>query len=318
MPWLAHRYNLIQQKLRRIFILLAMNSYTAIAIIYNPNSTGPSQANARELEKQLKATKLRKLVKVIPTQHAGHAEDLAYKLAKTTERPLIIMSSGDGGYHEAINGALRAQAEGATPTCGLLPSGNANDHYRNLHKRPVAEQIVAGKQRRIDILKLQTTIDGQPWQRYAHSYIGVGLTPKVAMELNKVKLNRLLETWIVIKTLHKMKATRLVVHGQERSYDSLIFSNVGSMSKVLSLSDSAELTDGKFEVISFRSHSKLYLLRQLVKAVTIGLHATRHTDHYSFTTVKPISLQLDGEIHKVSSKTDVAVRLEPGLLRCII
>ena len=295
-----------------------MKAYTAISIIYNPNSTGPSQANARKLEKELQATPLRKIVKVIPTKHAGHAESLAYRLSKASKRPLIIMSSGDGGYHEAINGALRAQTEGATPTCGLLPSGNANDHYRNLHEQPLAKQILEGKRRRIDVLEIQTTIEGQPWQRYAHSYIGVGLTPKVAMELNKVKLNRLRESWIVIKTLHTMKATRLIIRGKERRYDSLIFSNIGSMSKILSLSDSAELTDGKFEVISFRSHSKLYLLRQLLKAVTIGLHATRRTDHYSFTTVRPLRVQMDGELCRIGADTLVAVKLQPKLLHCII
>jgi diacylglycerol kinase (ATP) len=292
--------------------------YTAVTIIYNPKSTGPSEANARGLAKQLEGTPVAKLVKVIPTEFAGHAEELAYTLSTASKRPLIISSSGDGGYNEVVNGVLKAQAEGYTPTCGLLPSGNANDHYHNLHQEPVAEQIVKGRQLHIDVLCVAATVDGQAWQRYAHSYIGIGLTPKVGHELNKVKLNRWRESWIVLKTLQQLRTTRLKVHGKERGYDSLIFSNVGRMSKILSLSSTAELTDGKFEVISFPSHNKMYLIRQLLKAVTVGLHTTRHADHYTFETIHPTQIQLDGEIYKIDGGSAVKVTLEPKSLHCII
>src|SRR4051812_48781666 len=114
-----------------------MTDYTAISIIYNPKSTGASKANAFDLVKQLRHTPVAGLVRVTPTFFPGHAETLAYDLARSGERPLVISSSGDGGYNEVVNGVLKAQTEGATPTCGLLPSGNANDHYHNLHKKPI-------------------------------------------------------------------------------------------------------------------------------------------------------------------------------------
>lgn len=295
-----------------------MQPYTSVTIIYNPQSTGPSEANAKKLAKELQGTAIANLVKVIPTDFAGHAEELAYRHATAGKRPLIIISSGDGGYNEVVNGVLRAQAEGHSPVCGLLPSGNANDHYHNLHKQPVAEQIVNGRQQHIDVLCIEATIGGQPWRRYAHSYIGIGLTPQVGHELNKVKLNRWRESWIVLKTLRQLRAARLKVRGKVRAYDSLIFSNVGRMSKILSLSSTSELTDGKFEVISFRAHSKFYLLRQLLKAATVGLHTTRQADHYSFETIRKTRVQLDGEIYKIDERSKVHVSLEPKRLHCII
>jgi len=295
-----------------------MQPYTAISIIYNPASTGPSKQNAFELSKALRFTPVNHIVEVVPTLFPGHAETLAYDLAKATAHPLIISSSGDGGYNEVVNGILRAQQEGAHPTCGLLPSGNANDHYRNVHRGPLVEQILKGEQLQIDVLSVETFANGHPWHRHAHSYVGVGLTPTVGEELNKVELNRLREVWIVLKTLYNFQPSRLLINGQERRYDSLIFSNVGRMSKVLSLSDTAELTDGKFEVISFPAHSRLYLLRQLLKAMTFGLHSNRRVSQYAFTTVKPISIQLDGEVFSVDGQAQVKIKLEPKILRCVI
>jgi diacylglycerol kinase (ATP) len=301
-----------------LHILYGMQPYTAISIIYNPASTGPSKRNALTLSKALQFTAVNHIVEVVPTLFPGHAESLAYDLAMASSHPLIISSSGDGGYNEIVNGVLRAQLEGAHPTCGLLPSGNANDHYRNVHRGPLVDQILKGEQLQIDMLSIESFANGHPWKRHAHSYIGVGLTPTVGEELNKVELNRWREAWIVLKTLYKFQPSRLIVHGKERRYDSLIFSNVGRMSKVLSLSDTAELTDGKFEVISFRSHSRSYLVRRLLKAMTFGLHTDRKVSQYDFTTVKPTHIQLDGEVFSIDANATVKIRLEPKVLRCVI
>lgn len=295
-----------------------MPPYTAISIIYNPASTGPSKQNAQALAKSLQFTPVHHIVEVVPSLFAGHAETLAYDLAKNSAHPLIISSSGDGGYNEVINGVLRAQQEGAHPTCGLLPSGNANDHYRNLHRKPLVEQILKGEQLQIDVLRIESYTGGHPWQRYAHSYIGIGLTPTVGQELNKVQLNRWREAWIVLKTLYGFKPIRLLVHGKERRYDSLIFSNVGRMSKVLSLSDTAELTDGAFEVISFRAHNRSYLVRQLLKAMTFGLHSDRRVSTYEFTTIRPTRIQLDGEVFTLDGNVAAKISIEPKVLRCTI
>jgi diacylglycerol kinase (ATP) len=292
--------------------------YSAISIIYNPRSTGASKDNAVQLAQELAGSPLSGLVSIIPTDYPGHAEQLAYSLSRSSEHPLIISSSGDGGYHEVVNGALRAQDEGAMPTCGLLPSGNANDHYHNLHRRPIGEQIMQGSHRFIDVLHIRSRIGGEDWERYAHSYIGIGLTPYIGHELNKVKLNRLREAAIVIRSLYRLNATKLIVKGQERAYDSLIFSNVRRMSKVLSLSDTAKLTDGQFEIISFRTQSRLRLLQKLLKATTFGLHSTRRSDHFNFRTISQTRIQMDGEIYELDAHAYTEVRLYHSHLRCII
>ena len=299
-------------------ILSSMSRFTSITIIYNPNSTGSGKELAEELKRDLEKTLPEQTVVVTPTKHAGHAETLAYDLAKASKRALIISASGDGGYHEVVNGIMKAQHEGATPIAGLLPAGNANDHFHNLHEQDTVAAIKKGDSKRIDLLKLTGTSEGAPLVRYAHSYIGVGLTPKVGQELNKTDLNTLKEAVIVIKSLLILQPVRILVNGKKRSFDSLIFSNVGKMSKVLTLSGDAEINDGQFEVTAFKPRNKLKLLATLLQGATRGLKGGTQTDHYAFKTLKPTIVQADGEITTLDANSEVVVTLEPKTLECIV
>ena len=56
-----------------------------------------------ELERRMPTTPVR----LSPTQHAGHARDLARWEAQTGS-PLIISVSGDGGYNEVVDGVMQA------------------------------------------------------------------------------------------------------------------------------------------------------------------------------------------------------------------
>jgi diacylglycerol kinase family enzyme len=292
--------------------------YTAAAIIYNPNSTGSGKDLARQLKTDLASAVPGLAVTLIPTEHPGHGEELAYELATATKHPLIISSSGDGGYHEVVNGLMRAIREGATPVAGLLPAGNANDHFHSLHKGDVAAAIAAGHERSIDLLKLAATVDGRPFERYAHSYIGLGLTPQAGHELNQTKLNLIKEIGIVLKVLFFLRPVRLIVHNHPRLYDSLIFSNIEKMSKVLSLAEQAAPTDGKFEITAFRRRNKLRLIASLIRASTTGLKGATQATSFQFRTTHSTLTQLDGEIITLDAATDARIALQPSALSCII
>jgi diacylglycerol kinase (ATP) len=296
-------------------------NFTAISIIYNPNSTGPGKRLATALKRELQELMPAQSVRLIKTEYAGHAEVLAYELAKASTKPLVISASGDGGYHEVINGLLRAQEEGAMPIAGLLPAGNANDHYHSLHETNSATAIYKQQIQAIDVLQFQSQQKGKTLQRYAHSYIGLGLTPTVGKELNKTELNRVNEIWITLQSLARIRPTKIEVRGKKRSYDSIICSNVSKMSKVLKLTKSPSIShmrDGKFEVTAVPNRSKLQLLRYLLKASTVGLKRGRMTDHYTFKTIKPITLQLDGEIYRIDGNSRVDITIKGRTLRCII
>ncbi len=295
-----------------------MPAYSAVSILYNPNSTGSSKDHAERLAANLRAAKFKGTVKVISTEYAGHAETLAYELAKASPKPLIISSSGDGGYHETINGLLKAQSEGAHPTAGLLPGGNANDHYHSVHRGSIEKRILRGKHTKLDVLEITANNPKRPLHRYAHSYAGVGMTPQVGKKLTERSLNPLTEMLVTIRTFFQLRPVTILIDGERHSFDSLVFSNAPRMAKFLKLSPTASLQDGKFEVTAFPAQHKFKLMKHLLQSARGKLDGTAHAKSYTFTATAPLSMQLDGEVYRLKSKTEITVSIAPKLLQCIV
>lgn len=293
-------------------------TYSTIAVIYNPNSTGSSKDLAAQFEQALRTKLPDQKIELIATEHANHAEELAYSIAKENEHALIISSSGDGGYNEVVNGAMKAQQEGVTVTTGLLPAGNANDHYHNLHDDDFVQSVINENAKKIDLLKLTSIVDGKPFERYAHSYIGFGLTPKVGKELNKTKLSLGKEVVLVARVLLTVKATSLRIEGKRRHYDSIIFSNIDKMSKYLTISSPSSTTDGKFEVTIFKRRNRLKLIAVLLKASLSGVKENYRVTEFSLTTIKRTLVQLDGEIATLDARSEVKITAEEQVLSCIV
>jgi diacylglycerol kinase (ATP) len=293
-------------------------TYTTVAIIYNPNSTGSSKTLAENFKRDLLKKFPDQHVDLTPTEYAGHAEELAYSIAKASKRPLIFSSSGDGGYHEVVNGIMRAKREGYKPVAGLLPAGNANDHYHNLHDEDIIDMIASNKTKKIDLLHIAYKSDGKYTERYAHSYIGFGLTPIVGKELNKTKLNMFKETWLVIKTLFTLKPVPLKVAGKSDMYDSVIVSNVDKMSKYMHVSQPSRIEDGKFEVTIFKRKNKLRLIGLLLISSLAKLKEDERTSKFSLQTIEKTLAQADGEILTVDAKTHVNITIEKQILNCVV
>lgn len=295
-----------------------MDAYDIIKIVYNPNSTGPGKELADNLRTELAKRLPQHVVEVLPTARPGHGEALAYESAMAHRSTLVVSASGDGGYNDVINGLMRANDEGARVVAGLLPAGNANDHHRELSNDQLVRDIVEHKTQKVDLLRLDAVVAGRPFARYAHSYIGLGLTPKVGRELNKTDLNRINEILIVLKTVWRLRPVRISIDGQERLFDSVLCSNIGKVSKVFTVSDAGDSNDGQFEVTEIRHRSKVRLMRMLLSAATTGLEDTRQVKRYAFRTTHPTLVQLDGEVFTLDAGTDATIAIRPHALECII
>jgi diacylglycerol kinase (ATP) len=288
-----------------------MSDLSHIAVIYNPNSTGRSREKAEAFLHKLERDGNTISTELIPTRYAGHATQLAYDLAKRHSRPLIVSSSGDGGYNEVINGALDAQSEGATPVCTVIPAGNANDHRNTIGRRPLWLAVKRQAIDHIDVLQATITgTDGGVRRRHAHSYIGLGLTPAVAVELNRTSLSRLKEMIIVLRSIHNFHPVTVEVGGERLVVDSLIFANISRMAKLLTIADNARPDDGRFEVVIFPYKHKAKLICMLVKAVLRGIDGEEAT-RYEFSAVKDMPLQFDGEIVELSAGDEVRIDIVP-------
>lgn len=287
-----------------------------IVIIYNPYSTGPSKEQAFQFAKALKAAKKSIDVTCVATKYAGHSEEMAREYARQNKPYILISSSGDGSYHDMINGVLSVPEHKIIT--GLLPGGNANDHYNAIHTEDVIDRMLRAQPTTIDTIRVDTRIDGRPWTRYAHSYAGIGLTSHIGETLTKTKLNRFREAWIVASHFFTHSPVKIMRNGRTYRYDSVIFSNIARMSKVLALTENASFTDGKMEVTESESKHFLSLLLHFVRGAIGGFKTEVRVKSYEFTCVRKTSIQLDGEVYYVPSWTKVKVRVERGNLSCII
>lgn len=290
-------------------------TYSGIHIIYNPNSTGDSKEKADELAKQLRKSLPRVPVNQIATEYAGHAEKIATQIAKKEASPLIVSSSGDGGYNEVVNGVVSAQNPHAL--CAVLPAGNANDHSRTMQETPLADAITSAKAQQIDLIKISIRHKGEQKSRYAHSYIGLGLTPVVAVELNRHSLNSFKEVYIVLKTFFKYRPFKITHNKKLYRLDSLLFANINQMAKVLTIAPKNRPADGKFEVVMFPSGRKWWLVKRLAKAAVSKLDNVERASRYSFVVIKKMPVQLDGEVEMLQPGSTVTVTCMPKYLRTI-
>jgi diacylglycerol kinase family enzyme len=292
-----------------------VSPFDRIVIIFNPQSTGDAPTSAEELRAELARRLPAVPLELCPTQHAGHAREIARQVAGTG-RPLLVSVSGDGGYNELVDGVLQAGNDRAV--CAVQAAGNANDHRRTTRERPLADAIVAGDVRRIDLLRLTLGRGPSAQTRYAHSYIGVGLTPVVAVDLEKGGKGSWREIVSVVRAFSRFRPFPIRLEdGRRRTIDSLLFANIAEMAKYATLSEGARPDDGRFEVVTQRRTGKLRVLATALRAATRGLGPQPSTTHYAFTTLVPMPLQLDGELVDLDAGTPVAVDIAPRALATV-
>jgi diacylglycerol kinase (ATP) len=297
----------------------AARRFESIVIIFNPNSTGDAPQLAEQLKERLTdLLPYRAEIRLQPTEHAGHAVDLAREAAASGGRQVLVVSvSGDGGYNEVVNGVMQSGNRDAV--CTVMAAGNANDHRRTVGTKPLEEAITEGRVRHIDLLRIDTDGGEGTGGAYAHSYIGFGLTPVVATELEKGNKGSLKEMVSVVRTFSKFEPFDIKQeNGKRRKMDSLIFANIPEMAKYATLSEADEQPrDGKFEVITFPHMPKWRILLMAARATTKGLGDQPSVSHYQFTTLKPMPYQIDGEVKSVSAHTTVHIRSVPRALATI-
>lgn len=289
-----------------------MKTFDHIAIIYNPQSTGDAPKLAKDLRDSIDG--YREVIgveaKLYPTKHAGHARNISKNASLNYKRPLIVSVSGDGGYNEVLNGALDAKGESssASPVLTVAPAGNANDHHRVMHSNtPLIRLIKQAEIKSFDVISITAQSDDFNLKRYAHSYIGFGVTPEIGHELNRKGKNIINEWRIIIHKLTKFEPFIIKRNGVDVALDNLVFANINEMAKVVKLDTKNTVHDDKFEVIMLKHYGRFNTLRSLIVAAVQGF---RHVPRYSvfnFYLYDSQLVQLDGEIEKLPKNCTVTI-----------
>jgi len=283
-------------------------------LVFNPGKPGMA-ARIDELQRDLAAGVPDLQVELLPTDFAGHARNLA-RSAAAAGSPLIVSVSGDGGYNEVINGAM--DVPGSRAVCTVVAAGNANDHHRSMPARPLPEAVREGRVRNIDLLRITFGTEQPAQVHYAHSYIGFGLTPLMAIGIESGGKGKFLELMSVARTLSHLSPFELVrADGATARFDSLILANISRMAKYGTVSESVGPDDGLFEVVTLPHSGRWKMALMTLRAVTLGLGNQPSVSSYAFTTRDAVPCQIDGEVRHLPAATHVRVESAKGALAVI-
>ena len=288
--------------------------FDRVVLVFNPAKTGMADWISG-LQRELTAELPDLQVDLMPTEFAGHARDLA-RSAAASGAPFIVSVSGDGGYNEVVNGVMDVPASLAV--CTVLPAGNANDHHRSMMARPLAEAIREGRVHHIDLLRVTFGGAHLGEVRYAHSYVGFGLTPLMAIGIDKGGKGKILELLSVARTLSHLRPFELVrADGATARFDSLILANIARMAKYGTVSEANHPDDGRFEVVTLPHSGRWRMALMTLRAVTVGLGHQPSVSSYAFTTRDAVPCQIDGEVVHVPAGTHVQVESAKGALATV-
>lgn len=290
-----------------------MKVFDHIAIIYNPGSTGDAPKMAKDLYDSVNGhfEIIQKKATLYPTKRAGDAIEIAHDVASKFARPLIVSVSGDGGYNEVINGVMAAKKlfPAQQPVVAVMAAGNANDHRRVMRDdTPLIRLIKRAEIKSMDLISMSAKAKDFDLKRYAHSYIGLGITPEVGHELNKQVKNRWNEAWLTFKTLNNFTPFTIERNGTSGLFDSIVFANINEMAKYVKLDTKNTVHDNKFEIVAVQHLGKLHTILALFVAVFHGFKNAPSYNTYSFTMPDKQLVQLDGEIVELPEKTSVSVK----------
>jgi diacylglycerol kinase family enzyme len=254
-------------------------------------------------------------VDLLPTEYAGHARALA-RTEAGRGAPLILSVSGDGGYNEVVNGVM--DVPGSKAVCTVIPAGNANDHFRSLPARTLPAALPTGGVRHMDLLRVAFRSGSREEVQYAHSYVGFGLTPLMAIGIEKGGKGKVLELISVARTLRRLKPFELVRDdGATAKFDSLILANISRMAKYGTVSESRYPDDGRFEVVTLPHAGLMKMALMTLRAVTLGLGHQPSVTSYAFSTRNAVPCQIDGEVVHIQAGTHVRVDSAMGALATI-
>jgi diacylglycerol kinase (ATP) len=233
-------------------------------IIYNPHS-GKGRA-ARRLEAIRQSWPER--IELWPTQHGGHAEELALAAANQGFR-LVGAAGGDGTVHEVANGLLRAAREDVT--FAVLPIGSANDYANSLE---LADGFGEARSRLVDVGLIR---DAAGRQRHFVCCLGLGFNGLVTVESRRIRwLQGValygLATLRVLWRWHDCPLMTIEIDGQPATPLATLMLSVlvGRREGGFVMAPACKLDDGEFDYVRAGDLSRLEIIRLLPRLAVFG------------------------------------------------
>ncbi len=294
-----------------------------IPLIYNPAAGGGrGRVRFKEAEAMFALRDIE--LEAVPTEHPGHATDLAADLSSRSE--VLFVMGGDGTLSEASEGVLNA---GHDPLLGFIPAGTGNDFLREFgfqDRLQAIDRITMGLPRRIDAARLRYEHAGDVRTRHWINIFGTGFAAQAAATANRRYKWAKGQAYNlgVLSELMRLKSspTRLWLDGEEREgdYQMVMVCNSIHTGGAMQMAPMARPDDGLLDVLTVAGVGKAELISLLAK-VRDGGHVSHHKvrfDRAKTIRIEPARaspLLVDGE---VMGTTPVDIEVMPGALQILL
>ena len=290
-----------------------------VTIIANPISgEGASYHKAELLARRLRRRGVP--CRVLPTEHAGHASDLAHEAASDSRA--VIAVGGDGTVNEVAHGLA-----GTDTPLVVMPTGTANVLAHELrvgkHVSAAIRAICHGKVRRMDLGRV-THPEPDPTRRSCFACMascGYDAAVTRAMHFSRTgKINYAHYVPVMLQAFcdYTYPELSVMLDGQRwpRGVRHVVVSNTRSYGGPFRVATRARFDDSLFDVVLFEKGGPFWLLLYMASLVVRG--------HFVLPGVKlirarvvqvssesPAPYQLDGDF---VGHTPLTVELEPKAL----
>jgi diacylglycerol kinase (ATP) len=299
-----------------------------VAIIFNPSSgKGLGVATAAAVQRDLRGRGLD--AGLHPTHGPRHATDLARELAQSSD--IIVVVGGDGTINEVVCGMAEARdaaltTGGTKPGCrlGIVPAGTINVIALEL-KLPFGLEdacavIATGQSLPLDV--------GQVNDRHFVLMTGAGIDAVTIRNLD-LRLKRRLRSLAFVGTgltkglAHTHPEFLVTVDGTTHRATFMVASNFRYYAAHLTMTPTADPTDGLLDVMLFHGTTKLSILgfwarvptRLHVRGRSVTCLQTQRAELTPLEGNEPVWLQADGEI---VGQLPATVRIEPAAIQVIV
>jgi YegS/Rv2252/BmrU family lipid kinase len=241
-------------------------------------------------------------------RQAGEAIRLATEVVSKHAR--IVAVGGDGTVREVATGIL--QTENADRALGIVPLGTGNDIARSLgilSPSDALNALVTGRTRRIDAIRIDCLVRGQPQPQLALSMASVGITGELLRRttptVKRVFGPRLAYYIGLLRALWHYHSSDLTLAWEDQSTQGRFLfvgaSNTEYSGAAMRLAPGAHVNDGLLAVNLIDEVGRWEACRQL-RRLAHGQH-TEHprvryfpTSELSVEARPPISVEADGEL----------------------
>lgn len=267
-------------------------------------------------------------VRWVPTDHPGHATELAAIAAQTGCR-VVVAAGGDGTAHEIVNGLMKVPAA-QRPALGLLPLGSGNDLAFNcgLLAAPAAalQRALYGTPAALDAALIE---DDAGRSRHYINVAGMLFDAAALMHALRIKYLRgsLIYLVAVMRTImqnHFPTRVKLVVDGDVSMHTLLMLTlaNGAREGGGFICAPQALPDDGWLDYVSVTEISRLQMLRLLPEFLrgTQGRFDSvqfKRGRTFEISADRAIPVHLDGELWAdyTANVRRLRVTLLPGALR---